>query len=104
MAFATNCSFDFGGFDPHIDSLDEMGIRDDVNVVVIKIHSPQHPSQDPEMPKEMRRVVNNWIGDHWYLRSSNDEQFTFKFAMLCVDKDSRNLLFRMSRNITSNQR
>lgn len=82
MRFATDCSFNFGGFDPHLDPLDSHGIRDDVNVVIIKVHAPEHPSDDKAFPKEIRRVVGDWIDDHWYLRSSNNEDFTFKFVII----------------------
>ena len=98
VIFATDCSFTFGEFDPH-DRTNEFNIKDDINMVIIEVHSPKHPRTDKEFLKEIRRVINNWIGDHWYLRSSNDEQFTFKFVIIFFDKKMKTLMFTLGRNL-----
>jgi len=99
VIFATECSFTFGQFDPYDQTFFDFNIRDDINMVIIEVHSPKHPRTDKEFPKEIRRAINNWIGDNWYLRSSNDEQFTFRFVIIFFDEEMNTLTFALGRNL-----
>jgi len=100
VIFATNCSFTFRQCDHNDQTLFDLAdIRNDINMVIIEIHSPKHPRRDKEFPKELGRVINNWIGDNWYLRSSNDEQLIFKFVIIFFDEEMNPLTFALGRNL-----
>jgi len=99
VKFATNCSFTFKGDRStrarHRQTNIDYGIRDNINLVIIEIHSPQKPARTGETPREIRRVVNDWISDHWRLGSRNhNEPFTFKFLIIFLETNKSRVIFK----------